>query len=441
MPEGRGFRADKSVRETGDPLGAALAYLARGFSVIPIRGFYYAGDGVLRAKAGKTPLVPWQEFQKRLSTELEVREWWARWPKAAIGLVTGGLSGVAVVDFDSEEAYAHALSAGVLNTPLAKTGRGYHAYYTFPEGRRVRNSANGTRKIDVRGEGGYVLLPPSVHPSGSVYAWVPGKSLDDIPMAPFPETFLDDGGVEHQRDSAGILKLLRGGAQEGGRNDALARLCGSWLNHRLTKEECLEQSAIWNTRNNPPLSDSELRAVVSSVFRYKLDPRAEGRIEFRNRAAAVLLSLWPQHGRVAVEAAPAVTGADGGDTRGGEYDWDAGIRVLIDGGSALKLAAAAEYIRTGRAQEKSPWPSWRRKEEGSGRLLFSCWAGGREEKVSLVVNQKKEIWFDVRNGKGGRVGVNFDYGDLYRFEAFLGVAGRALIFGPPRVHAEEGENA
>jgi len=69
-------------------LDAALGYLARGWSVIPVQ------------PRGKRPLVPWLEFQERLPSTHEVQDWWARWPDANVAVVTGALSGVVVLDVD-----------------------------------------------------------------------------------------------------------------------------------------------------------------------------------------------------------------------------------------------------------------------------------------------------------------------------------------------------
>ena len=72
-------------------LASALKYLEKGFSVIPI-------------KPNKKPYISWEEFQNRRPTEDEVRQWWTRWPQAMIGIITGSISGVMVIDTDTEEA-------------------------------------------------------------------------------------------------------------------------------------------------------------------------------------------------------------------------------------------------------------------------------------------------------------------------------------------------
>ena len=70
---------------------AAINYLKNNhFSIIPV-------------KPDKKPYIKWEEFQKRLPTEAEILEWWSKWPDANIGIVTGIISGIAVIDLDDIE--------------------------------------------------------------------------------------------------------------------------------------------------------------------------------------------------------------------------------------------------------------------------------------------------------------------------------------------------
>lgn len=129
------------------------------WSVIPIK------------PASKQPAASWKEYQSRLATDEELERWFRdkTTEQIGIGLVTGKLSGVAVVDLDS---YKDGFEAVDLNTPLiSKTGGGgRHGFFAYQEGIKNRVNING-KSIDIRGEGGYVVLPPSIHPSGGVYEW------------------------------------------------------------------------------------------------------------------------------------------------------------------------------------------------------------------------------------------------------------------------------
>lgn len=146
-------------------LEAALALAARGFAVHP-----------LRARA-KVPLLP--EWPNQGSdAPARIREWWSRWPNANIGIVTGAPSGVWVFDLDTDHERAWALlrECGAPDTLRARTAKGWHLYFRLTPGvsipTRARIEIEGTSVgWDVRGTGGNIVAPPSVHPSGSVYAW------------------------------------------------------------------------------------------------------------------------------------------------------------------------------------------------------------------------------------------------------------------------------
>ena len=121
---------------------------------------------------GKQPLVRWRDES---TCDLEkVQAWWGQWPDANVG-IDCGKSGLVVVDYDGVE-------APDAQTLSVKTGRGVHHYFAN-DGEPVPNSASMIgEKVDVRGEGGYVLAPPSVHPSGALYEW---SNLYDV--EPLPE--------------------------------------------------------------------------------------------------------------------------------------------------------------------------------------------------------------------------------------------------------------
>jgi len=249
---------------------SALYYRQCGLSIIPVRGkpYTYGENDEEKEKNSKMPLVKWVEYQLRFATEDEIGEWFEKWPLANIGFVTGEISGVVVVDFDSRDAVLMARSRGYLDTPVARTGRGCHAYYRYPMGREVRNSADSTVKVDIRGNGGYIVLPPSIHYSGRRYEWVRNRAIGDLPFGELPKEFIVKSARTGNRERTG-LKPLYHGVGKGSRNDALARLCGSWINDGLNGEECLTMAHVWNSMNNPPLSDREVGAVVKSIMRYR----------------------------------------------------------------------------------------------------------------------------------------------------------------------------
>lgn len=176
---------------------AALAYAAIGWRVHPCR------------PREKLPLL--KAWPERATTDATtIGEWWRRWPDANVAIATGEASGLLVLDVDGSEgelAFAtlerrHGAMPDIY--PMQWTGGGgWQAFLTYPPGRAIRNSAGRLGpKLDTRGQGGYVLVPPSIHPSGRAYAWaddrdpldlLPGEApawlldLLDPPAAPEPE--------------------------------------------------------------------------------------------------------------------------------------------------------------------------------------------------------------------------------------------------------------
>ncbi|SHJ67465.1 putative DNA primase/helicase [Malonomonas rubra DSM 5091] len=223
---------------------AATDYLDRGLSIIPLNG--------------KIPAYSWSNYQKTPATKEDCREWFQN-AKHNIGIVTGELSGIAIIDFDTEEAFQQAKDRGLPHAPLVKTGRGYHLYCKYKPGIRNFQKRADLPGIDLRAEGGQAVAPPSMHQNGQQYRWV--VSLDEASLPDIPEWLLAKSDKEKQP-----VKELYRGTTEGGRNNALARLVGSWINDGGTLEEILEQASVWNQQNNPPLPPEEVEQVVQSIY-------------------------------------------------------------------------------------------------------------------------------------------------------------------------------
>lgn len=170
---------------------AALDYAARGIAVFPL------------VPRQKRPLVA-NGFKEASRDPDQVRRWWGRNAQSNVGIATGVLAGFWVLDLDGPEAEADlaALEAvhGALPVTVEQaTGKGRHLCFAWDPARPVRNSQGKIgRGIDVRGEGGYIVAPPSIHPgdekkgipAGRVYTWSPGRSPADLAFAPAPPWLL-----------------------------------------------------------------------------------------------------------------------------------------------------------------------------------------------------------------------------------------------------------
>ena len=158
----------------------ALWYLGRGYAVIPVA-------------RTKKPLVPWDEFQTRRPRPDELQTWWDKWPDANVGIVTGKISGLTVIDCDSPGGIDSVakVAGDKFVAPTVQTSRGVQYYCQFEP--KAVNRHTVMEDVDIRSEGGFVVAPPSVHASGKTYAWVEPFTLENVPLPFVPATLLGRG--------------------------------------------------------------------------------------------------------------------------------------------------------------------------------------------------------------------------------------------------------
>jgi hypothetical protein len=151
-------------------LDTALDYAARGWHVFPLK------------ENGKAPAIN-GGFKNATTDPDRIRAWWDQNPRYNIGIAIGAVSGFVVLDTDNEQAEEHVLLQGDVPTLTQATAHGKHRLYQHPGGKVSNRAAlHGVTGLDVRGDGGYIVAAPSVHPSGAVYAWE-----NDNGLAPLPE--------------------------------------------------------------------------------------------------------------------------------------------------------------------------------------------------------------------------------------------------------------
>lgn len=161
-------------------LDHALAYARRGWPVFPIR-------------AGTKQPATRHGFKDAVTDEGQIRTWWPAGTGSGIGMATGDGAGVWVLDVDPDKGGQVSLQAlqdvhGALPLTLcvATGGGGWHLYFRMPD-LDIRNREGFEPGLDVRGNGGYVVAPPSLHPDGGTYAWVD----ESVPMADAPDWLVE----------------------------------------------------------------------------------------------------------------------------------------------------------------------------------------------------------------------------------------------------------
>lgn len=194
---------------------------------------------------------------------------------------TGTRSGRWVLDVDAKsgglatvDAYEKARGAILPFTLSVKTGGGgYHLHWRLPAGGPWKNGTGVLGPgVDVRADGGYVILPPSVHPNGQAYAWVEADA--ELEEAPDDLTARVLRPQEARTVPPGTPGTPGTGVvREGGRNEALTRLAGKLRRAGLEADEILAALGGANVRVCvPPLPEAELRTIARSIGGREGDP-------------------------------------------------------------------------------------------------------------------------------------------------------------------------
>lgn len=245
----------------------ALRYIQLGWPVIPLRG--------------KIPLTTGGSKDATLN-EPQVRAWWSKWPDANIGVATG--HAFFAVDIDLKEGgedtwdMLRSQYAALPDTIQQITGTGgKHILFALPEDFVVKNSASKLGPgLDVRGQGGYIVVAPSIHPeTGRAYDWDGMEEIEQTPIAKAPVWLLRLLREAELRKPTTTEKVNEKIAA-GGRNDALFRIAARLRRLAFSSEEIFASLREINQRRcQPPLDEPELKLIAGSAARYAPDARAD----------------------------------------------------------------------------------------------------------------------------------------------------------------------
>lgn len=241
-------------------LEAALQYAEEGLSVFPVE------------PRGKRPLIK-DNLARATSDRDQIREWWEQWPDANIGLVAG--DGLAVLDVDKKAGGEATLNRFVKEaaepsnfTKIIRTGGGgFHFYFRDdPEAPLPQSAGKLGPGLDIRAGGkGYVVAPPSVHPSGKKYELHNGSVMAEVWPWLREKAFESAASSEYKTAVKEGKKI-----EEGARNDALASLAGRLRRQGIDPSAIEAALLIENSKRcEPPLPDEEVQKIARSVSRYE----------------------------------------------------------------------------------------------------------------------------------------------------------------------------
>ena len=215
----------------------------------------------------KIPLVSWKEFQTRYPSETEVKSWYEKFPEGQVGIITGKISNLTVVDVEK----GGDPSFLPQDTTIVSTGgNGYHYFFLFEEG--VTNKARIKELVDIRSEGGYVVAAGSESEKGPYTMLQDVKQLLPFPKSLFPEKKVDIFQVPETAHYGTPKKELveYPGYGTGQRNEEMTKYIGYVLARTHPADWDHEGWDIIqraNLRNMPPLPQKELLVTFESIKR------------------------------------------------------------------------------------------------------------------------------------------------------------------------------
>ena len=210
----------------------AEKYISLGWSLIPIK------------PRSKEPLIPWAEFQKRRATLTELETWCIKYPGMNLGVVTGEISNLFVVDADGQEGLKSLVQLQLTSSVIVLTGKGKQLYFLCKE--NTKNAVRIKPGIDIRAEGGFCVIPPSTHPNGKMYRWerfIPNQipifpaHLNGIGTNGLPQTFKEPGWIANGHKPGWISQALEE-MKIGNIDTTLTSVCGRLRRDGYSQEDC-----------------------------------------------------------------------------------------------------------------------------------------------------------------------------------------------------------
>ncbi len=233
----------------------AMYYQMCGLSIIPV------------GKNKKPLILSWKKYMDERASLAQVVEWWDMWPEANPAVITGRISGIVALDLDKKHNRT-SKEFSIPTTACAKSGNGgEHFFFRYPENSHVKSgSAILGDGVDIRGDGGYILLPPSVNETGGLYEWIITLELQEF-LAEMPE-WLKKVTISNSIDKRWLSG--KDGVSEGSRNETATSMAGKIISStpaELWESIGWEHLKIWNQKCVPPMVEKELRGIWENIIR------------------------------------------------------------------------------------------------------------------------------------------------------------------------------
>jgi hypothetical protein len=256
--------------------GAELVLARKGLRVFPCK------------ERSKEPLIL-GNLKRATTDERIIGSWWLSRPALNIGIATGQGSGVWVLDIDADKGGEHTLGEleakhGALpETVESITANGRHLYFRWPEGVEIRNAQHrdDLPGIDWRGEGGFVIAPPSIHPSGRAYQWSVDSADAFADAPPWLVELVTARSSKSGNTVAPTLPatwqaVMEGEHEDSRRAGAIAKIFGHLVRKYVDPAVALALAEMFDReRNKPPLGRDEVIRICSDIAELEAERRGQ----------------------------------------------------------------------------------------------------------------------------------------------------------------------
>lgn len=355
----------------------AAEYVDSGWSVLPVR-----------PEEKRPYMTNWLQYTKTRAPKAMVDSWFTNLAGAGVGVVTGRISNMVVLDVEHDCPYPiEELLKRYPTQMIAKSGGGgYHLFYLYPTNQtRVANRVRIFEGADLRADGGFIVLPPTMHPSGNRYEWVKRG-----PLGAFPVALLELQAQPRIQGDGWITEALRG-VSEGGRNDTCARLAGYFFKKGMNADIVEALLLDWNERNAPPLPVHEVRTTIKSIERsHATGGNQFTQVQFTDDRASTPTPEQEQSSFSVMRMTDYVKGYGGEGVSWLVDDWlpDKSITFLVSPPESYKtwllldlaVSVAAGVPFLGKYQVNNPGPTLIIQQEDSH--------AGLTDRLALIIEQK-----------------------------------------------------
>ncbi|MBB3208910.1 hypothetical protein FHS27_004744 [Rhodopirellula rubra] len=241
---------------------SALEYADRGWNALPLKPEL------------KMPLESWKRLQEERATKDELKYWFLE-TRNNIGIVTGKISNLTVVDCDNQEAIEKYYFTTEPSGLAVASPNGHHFYHYHAPGRNSQKDG-----LDVRNDGGYIVAPPSVNMRGEYYDWDSTEAMTQFDPRWFEEPrkqlkSIMNTGLNYDVAVASCMNYVRqiehAVSGQGGHNACFRCACkiADFVGSFLSIEDAMPILRDWNEGNKPPFSEQELLHKLRDAYRTK----------------------------------------------------------------------------------------------------------------------------------------------------------------------------